>query len=66
MIDPPWRTSTYERPFTQEGNYLVLHLCLECDFAVTASLLCIGQALVCILYIYCIDGSSGDALESLG
>ena len=20
---PPWRTSTYERPFTQEGNYLV-------------------------------------------
>ena len=19
----PWRTSTYERPFTQEGNYLV-------------------------------------------
>ena len=23
MIDPPKRTSTYERPFTQEGNYLV-------------------------------------------
>ena len=23
MIDPPWRTSTYERPFTREGNYLV-------------------------------------------
>ena len=23
MIDPPWRTSTYERPFTHEGNYLV-------------------------------------------
>ena len=23
MIDPPLRTSTYERPFTQEGNYLV-------------------------------------------
>ena len=21
---PPWRTSTYERPFTQDGNYLVL------------------------------------------
>ena len=21
---PPWRTSTYERPFTWEGNYLVL------------------------------------------
>ena len=20
---PPWRTSTYERPFTQEGNYIV-------------------------------------------
>ena len=20
---PPWRTSTYERPFTREGNYLV-------------------------------------------
>ena len=20
---PPWRTSTYKRPFTQEGNYLV-------------------------------------------
>ena len=20
---PPWKTSTYERPFTQEGNYLV-------------------------------------------
>ena len=24
MIDPPKRTSTYKRPFTQEGNYLVL------------------------------------------
>ena len=24
---PPWRTSTYERPFTWEGNYLV-ELCL--------------------------------------
>ena len=23
MIDPPWRTSTYKRLFTQEGNYLV-------------------------------------------
>ena len=23
MIDPPWRTSTYERPFIREGNYLV-------------------------------------------
>ena len=23
MSDPPWRTSTYERPFTQEGSYLV-------------------------------------------
>ena len=22
----PQRTSTYERPFTREGNYLVLHL----------------------------------------
>ena len=22
---PPWRTSKYERPFTQEGNYLVYH-----------------------------------------
>ena len=22
---PPWRTSTYERPFTKEGNYLVLN-----------------------------------------
>ena len=22
---PPWRTSTYERPFTQEGNYLVFN-----------------------------------------
>ena len=21
---PPWRTSTYERPFTREGNYLVI------------------------------------------
>ena len=21
--DPPWRTSTYERPFTRGGNYLV-------------------------------------------
>ena len=23
MIDPPWTTSTYKRPFTWEGNYLV-------------------------------------------
>ena len=23
---PPWRTSTYERPFTWEGNYLVFNL----------------------------------------
>ena len=23
---PPWWTSTYERPFTQEGNYLAVHL----------------------------------------
>ena len=23
---PPWRTGTHKRPFTQEGNYLVLHL----------------------------------------
>ena len=28
MIDPPWRTSTYKRPFTQEGNYLVLFISL--------------------------------------
>ena len=26
---PPWRTSTYERPFTWEGNYLV-NLALTC------------------------------------
>ena len=23
---PPWRTSTYERPFTPEGNYLVCYI----------------------------------------
>ena len=23
MIDPPWRTSTYEGPFTWDGNYVV-------------------------------------------
>ena len=28
MIDPPWRTSTYKRPFTQEGNYLVI-ICIK-------------------------------------
>ena len=26
MKDPPQRTTTYERPFTQEGNYLVYYL----------------------------------------
>ena len=30
---PPWRTSTYNRPFTQEGNYLVIQVvsCLLCS-----------------------------------
>ena len=28
MIDPPWRTFTYETPFTQEDNYLVV-FCVE-------------------------------------
>ena len=23
---PPWRTSTYKRPFTQEGNYLAIYI----------------------------------------
>ena len=27
MIDPPWRTSTYKRPFIWEGNYLVFNCC---------------------------------------
>ena len=30
MIEPPLRTSTYERPFTQEGNYLV-YLLVFCE-----------------------------------
>ena len=28
---PPWRTSTYKRPFTWEGNSLVIY-CLVCDW----------------------------------
>ena len=28
MIGPPWRTFTYERPFTQVGHYLVTSLLL--------------------------------------
>ena len=30
---PPWRTSTYKRPFTREGNYLVAigHACMSID-----------------------------------
>ena len=29
---PPWRTSTYERPFTWEGNYLVDLFLLVCHY----------------------------------
>ena len=28
---PPWRTSTYERPFTREGNYLVFNSLVTCS-----------------------------------
>ena len=35
MIDPPKRTSTYKRPFTREGNYLVLFCLLWSYFPVT-------------------------------
>ena len=34
---PPWRTSTYERPFTWEGNYLVFKL--ELQHSTSASML---------------------------
>ena len=30
MIDPAGETSTYERPFTQEGNYLVVIVTHDC------------------------------------
>ena len=30
---PPWRTSTYKRPFTWEGNYLVLSFNPNCGWA---------------------------------
>ena len=39
----PQRTSTYKRPFTQEGNYLVTYHMLECKF----------QYILLSCYFYC-------------
>ena len=40
---PPWRTSTYERPFTKEGNYLVL-------IVISVSYCCYSLGLSCVIW----------------
>ena len=55
---PPWKTSTYKRPFTQEGNYLVTtvfysslikiwtFVCVTFPFYLLCANLCISQVLI--------------------
>ena len=49
---PPWRTSAYKRPFTQEGNYLVVHCSLLSFFGYGYFGYCVTCFLV-VCHLYC-------------